>query len=37
VPDLLATVQRLQPRDQVIAVLLVEHRTLTTSQIAAVL
>lgn len=29
--------QRLQPRDQAVAELLVEHRTLTTSQLAAVL
>jgi hypothetical protein len=36
-PELLALARRLQPRDQVIANLLVEHRTLTTSQLAVVL
>lgn len=35
--SLLAALRRLQPRDQVIADLLVEHRSLTTSQLAAVL
>jgi hypothetical protein len=35
--NLLAALRRLQPRDQAIASLLVEHRTLTTSQLAAVL
>lgn len=35
--DLLTVVQQLQPRDHVIAALLAEHRTLTTSQLAAVL
>jgi hypothetical protein len=35
--DLLAALQRLQPRDQAIAGLLVEHRALTTGQLAAVL
>ncbi len=35
--DLLTVVQTLQPRDQVVAALLVEHRALTTAQIAAVL
>ena len=36
-PELLTLAGRLQPRDQVIADLLVEHRTLTTSQLAVVL
>ena len=36
-PDLLSVVHLLQPRDHVIAGLLVEHRTLTTDQLAAVL
>ena len=35
--DLLTAVQTLQPRDQVVAALLVEHRALTTAQVAAVL
>lgn len=35
--DLLTVVQTLQPRDQVLAALLAEHRALTTTQIAAVL
>lgn len=35
--DLLRLAHQLQPRDQVIAALLVEHRVLTTSQLAAVL
>jgi len=35
--DLLTVVQQLQPRDHVIAALLVEHRTLTTGQLSAVL
>lgn len=35
--DLLADLHHLTPRDQVIAALLVEHRALTTSQLAAVL
>jgi hypothetical protein len=36
-PDLLRIINRLQPRDYVIAHLLDEHRTLTTPQIAALL
>ena len=35
--DLLRLAHQLQPRDQVIAALLVEHRVLTTSQLAGVL